>query len=131
MQVKSTNSISVRATAPVLSMIEGLIRSSDRPKAEVMVEAEILEVDRTFIRKLGIDLSQYALGMTFSPELAPPNTQSVVDAMPSMPPPFNLNTISRGVSANDFYLTSPSALIRLLESNTTTKVLAQPYMRGR
>ena len=48
-----------------------------------------------------------------------------------MPPPFNANTISRGVSPADFYITSPTALIRLLESNTTTKVLAKPQSRGR
>jgi type II secretory pathway component GspD/PulD (secretin) len=128
---KSANALVVRATAPVLQFIERLIRSNDRPKPEVMIEAEILEVDRQFIRKLGIDLSQYALGFTFSPELAPPNTESVPEAFPSGPPPFNLNTISRGVSAADFYMTSPTALIRLLESNTNTKILAKPQLRGR
>ena len=48
-----------------------------------------------------------------------------------MPPPFNLNTISRGVSAADWYVTSPTALIKLLETNSNTKILAKPQMRGR
>jgi general secretion pathway protein D len=128
---KSANSISVRATAPMMQQIERLIRANDRPRPEVMIEAEVLEVNRGFIRKLGLDLSQYALGFTFSPELAPPNTGGVPDAFPAMPPPFNANTISRGVSPADFYITSPTALVRLLESNTTTKVLAKPQSRGR
>ena len=126
----SANSIGVRATAPVLQLVEQIIRANDRPKPEVMVEAEILEVDSSFIRKLGLDLSQYALGFTFSPELAPPN-QASSGEFPFAPPPFNLNTISQGVSAADFYMTTPTSLIRLLESNTKTRVLARPQMRGR
>jgi general secretion pathway protein D len=128
---KSANTISVRATAPMMESIARLIRANDRPRPEVMIEAEVLEVNRNFIRKLGLDLSQFALGFTFSPELAPPNVGGVPDAFPAMPPPFNANTISRGVSPADFYITSPTALIRLLESNTTTKVLAKPQSRGR
>ncbi len=128
---KSANSLSVRATAPMMLQIERLIRANDRPRPEVMIEAEVLEVNRNFIRKLGLDLSQFALGVTFSPELAPPNTGGVPDAFPAMPPPFNANTVTRGVSPADFYITSPTALIRLLESNSTTRVLAKPQSRGR
>ena len=128
---KSANSLSVRATAPMMLQIERLIKANDRPRPEVMIEAEVLEVNRNFIRKLGLDLSQFALGVTFSPELAPPNTGGVPDAFPAMPPPFNANTVSRGVSGSDFYITSPTALIRLLESNSTTRVLAKPQSRGR
>ena len=128
---KSANTISVRATAAMMQQIERLIRANDRPRPEVMIEAEVLEVNRTFIRKLGIDLSQYALGFTFSPELAPPNVGGEPEAFPSMPPPFNANTISRGASPADFYITSPTALVRLLESHSTTKVLAKPQSRGR
>ena len=125
---KSANAIVVRATAPVMQLIETLIRANDRPRAEVMIEAEILEVSRRFTRELGLDLSQFALGFTFSPELAPPNTGGVFP--PAVPPPFNLNTISRGVSPAAFYMTSPTALIKLLESNSKTRILARPSMRG-
>ena len=130
-QSKSSNSIVVRATAPVMGVIENLIRGQDKPKPEVLVEGEILEVDRSFIRKLGLDLSQYALGLTFSPELAPPNVASIPNTFPTMPPPFNLNTISRGLSPADFYATVPTFLIQLLESDTRTRVLAKPSLLGR
>lgn len=125
---KSANAIVVRATAPVMQLIESIIRANDRPRPEVMIEAEILEVSRTFVRQLGLDLSEFALGFTFSPELQPPNTSGTFP--PAVPPPFNVNTISRGVSAADFYMTSPSALIKLLESDSNTRVLARPSMRG-
>ena len=47
-----------------------------------------------------------------------------------MPTPFNLNTISQGVSTADFYLSVPSAVVRFLESDSQTKVLAKPNLRG-
>jgi general secretion pathway protein D len=129
-QNKNVNAISVRATLPVLQAIQAIIEANDKPRAEVMVEAEILEVNRRRMKELGIDLSRYALGFTFSPELAPPNT-SPPAGFPSEPPPFNVNTISRGASAADVYLTVPTALINLLESDATTKVLAKTQLRGR
>jgi general secretion pathway protein D len=126
---KNLNSIQVKATFPVLQAIEAIIRSNDKPRAEVIVEAEILEVDRVRMRQLGIDLNQYALGLTFSPELAPPNEPGVLP--PTTPPPFNLNTISRGVNTTDFYLTPLTAVVNFLESDSTTKVLARSSLRGR
>jgi general secretion pathway protein D len=41
-----------------------------------------------------------------------------------------VNTISRGVSNADFYLAVPTAIVRFLESDTRTKVLAKPQLRG-
>lgn len=124
----AANTITVRATAPVLQVIENFIKANDRPLPEVLIEAEILEVDRNYVRQLGLDLNQWALGFTFSPEVSP--TGTTASFPPASPPPFNVNTISQGISAADFFATSPTALIRLLESNTNTKVLARPSQRG-
>src|SRR5207237_8669502 len=46
------------------------------------------------------------------------------------PPPFNMNTISRGFTTSDFYLAVPTAIVRFLESDSHTKVLAKPQLRG-
>ena len=43
---------------------------------------------------------------------------------------FNLNTISAGVSTADFYAAVPSAVIRFLEQDSETKVIAKPNLRG-
>src|SRR4029450_10109166 len=45
-------------------------------------------------------------------------------------PPFNLNTISRGFNTSDFYLAVPTALVRFLESDAQTKLVAKPQLRG-
>ena len=49
---------------------------------------------------------------------------------PTPPPPFNLNTISQGISTSDFYLTVPTAFLRFLETDSRTKQLAKPQLRG-
>ena len=124
---KTANSITVRATAAVVQVIEQLIRSNDKPRAEVVVDVQILEVNRQRIKQYGLDLSSYAVQLIFSPEVAPPNTAGPVS---TAPPPFNLNTISQGVSTADFYLGVPTAIFRFLETDSNTRLLAKPQLRG-
>lgn len=127
--LKSANAIFVKATEPVMKVVAGIIEAADKPKAEVLVDVEILEVDRDRVRQLGIDLSQYALGFTFSPETTAPTT-STATGIPSPAGPINANTIRQGVTTNNFYVTAPSALLRLLEQDNKTRILAKPELRG-
>lgn len=121
-QNKNTNALTVRATMPVLKVFEQIIRANDKPKAEVLIDVEILEVDRQRVKQMGLNLNQYALGFAFSPETSP--------GAGFAPPPFNLNTVSQGVSTADFYATVPTALIRMLEEDQNTRLLARPQLRG-
>jgi len=130
LQNKTANTLTVRATAPVMEVIERIIKANDKPRAEVIVDVQILEVNRKRTKDLGLNLSAYALGLTFSPEVAPPNTPNSLPSAPTQPPPFNLNTISQGISTADFYLSVPTAVIKFLETDSRTKVIAKPQLRG-
>jgi general secretion pathway protein D len=125
---KTANTITVRGTAPVVDVIEKVIRANDKPRAEVILDVEILEVNRARLKRYGINLSSYSLQMIFSPEVAPPNVSTSQGV--SAPPPFNLNTISQGVSTADFYLGVPTAVVNFLEQDNQTKTLAKPQLRG-
>jgi type II secretory pathway component GspD/PulD (secretin) len=127
---KTANTITVRATAAVVDIIERIIRSNDKPRAEVLLDVQILEVNRQRAKAFGLNLSAYALGFTFSPEVAPPNQGGNLPAPPGMPPPFNLNTITQGVSTADFYMSVPTAIVRFLETDSRTKTIAKPQLRG-
>jgi type II secretory pathway component HofQ len=127
---KTAHTITVRATGPIVDVIERIIRANDKPRAEVVIDVQILEVNRQRTKDLGLNLSNYALGLQFSPEFAPPNTSANLQTPPSNPPPFNLNTISQGISTADFYLSVPTALVKFLESDSHTKVIAKPQLRG-
>jgi general secretion pathway protein D len=126
---KTANTITVRGTAAMVDVIERVIRANDKPRAEVVIDVQILEVNRNRTKEFGLNLSNYALGLTFSPEVAPPNTGNP-PVPPTAPPPFNLNTISQGISTADFYLTVPTAAVRFLESDIRTKQIAKPQLRG-
>jgi general secretion pathway protein D len=117
---KTANTLTVRASAPVMNIIERMLEANDKPRAEVIIDVQILEISRERAKQYGLNLSAYAINVFFSPEVAP------TDQTPS----FNLNTISQGISTADFYLAVPSALIRFLESDSRTKVLAKPQLRG-
>ena len=129
LQGKTANTITVRATEQTVNIIERLIRANDKPRAEVVIDIQILEVNRQRLKRLGLNLTEYALGMTFSPEVAPPNSSTPPGSVTS-PPPFNLNTISQGVSTADFYMAVPAAVLRFLATDSQTKLIAKPQLRG-
>jgi general secretion pathway protein D len=130
MASKTASTITARATAPVMDVIERIIRANDRPRAEVLLDIEILEVDRARVKRYGINLSSYALNFVFSPELAPGGGAATPGTASPSPPLFNLNTISNGVNTTDFYLGVPTAVVNFLESDDRTKTLAKPELRG-
>jgi general secretion pathway protein D len=68
------NTITVRATAPVTAIIEQVIAANDKPLAEIVIDIEILEVNREHAKRFGLDLTDYAIGGALSPEVAPPDT---------------------------------------------------------
>jgi general secretion pathway protein D len=146
---KVNNTLTIRASTNVAAIIERIIQQNDKPRAEIVVDVEILEVNRTRAKTYGLNLSEYAVGLVFSPEVSPGSTSTTTTPTtpggtpttttsgtstgPSgvrSPPPFNLNTITQGVSTADFYLAVPTAVIRALESDTNTKLIAKPQLRG-
>ena len=129
---KTTNTITVRGTPNVVNILEKVIQANDRPRAEVVIDVEILEVNRARMKELGLNLSQYTVGAIFSPETAPTTStgEDGAAAATGTVGQFNLNTISQGISTADFYLTVPSAVVKFMASDTNTRLLAKPQLRG-
>jgi general secretion pathway protein D len=122
---KTANTITARASTAVMNIITRMIETMDKPRAEVMIDVQILEIARDRAKAYGLNLSNYQAGLFFSPEDAP-----ATGANGTTVNPFNLNTISQGISTADFYLSVPSAIINFLESDSNTKVLAKTQLRG-
>ena len=128
---KSTNTLTVRATTAMMAIIERMIETLDKPRAEIIIDVQILEVSRTRTKQYGIDLGSYALTAVFSPEGDPRSAGTDADPGGVLTPrPFNANTISRGINTSDFYLAVPAAVVRFLETDSETKVIAKPQLRG-
>ena len=129
---KNQNSITVRATAPLVAIMERIIESNDRPRAEVIVDVQILEVNRARAKQFGLELSNYSVTGIFSPEARPGQSDDDDGGSGGITTqPFNLNTITAGISAADFYLAVPTAVVRFLETDSQTKLVAKPQLRGR
>jgi type II secretory pathway component GspD/PulD (secretin) len=130
---KTNNTITIRATTAVAAIIEKMIAANDKPRAEVVIDVQILEVNRGRAKTFGVDLSNYQIGAIFSPESDPrviSGTGGTATSTVNTTPIFNLNTITRGVSTADFYLAVPSAVVHFLETDTETKLIAKPQLRG-
>jgi general secretion pathway protein D len=133
---KTNNSITVRGTSSMMAIVERLIDILDRPRAEIVIDVQILEVNKGRVRQYGLDLGTYSINAVFSPEadiravVTPPTDGNQNQDNATLSRAFNANTITRGISANDFYLAVPSAVVRFLETDTETKVIAKPQLRG-
>jgi type II secretory pathway component GspD/PulD (secretin) len=153
---KTANSLTIRGTTQIVQILERVVAQNDKPRAELVFDIEILEVDRTRAKSYGLNLSEYAIGGIFSPEVSPngattttttttgtgpaggtatgttstAGTSRITPGTVTGPPPFNLNTISQGINTADFYLAVPAAVVRFLESDSHTKVIAKPQLRG-
>jgi general secretion pathway protein D len=121
---KGNNTITVRATEAMIAILDRLVEASDKPRAEIVIDVQILEVNRNRAKSFGIDLSSYTVSGVFSPERGPGADGTLTAA------PFNANTVTRGISTADFYLAVPSAIVKFLETDTETKLVAKPQLRG-
>ena len=114
-----SNTITVRATPAVTAVIEQVIAANDKPRAEIIVDIEILEVNRERAREFGLDLGDYSIGAVFAPDA---NVGELSTA-----PDFGAPPLAR---AGDFFFSVPSAAVDFLESDAETRVVAKPQLRG-
>ena len=115
----TSNTIAVRATPAVMAVIEQVIAANDKPRAEIIVDIEILEVNRERAREFGLDLTQYSVSSVYAPDAAP---GSAGDGNLFAAPPL--------VGAGDFFFSIPSVAINFLETDDETRVVAKPQLRG-
>ena len=116
----TSNTIAVRATPGVMAVIEQVITANDKPRAEIVVDIEILEVNRDRARRFGLDLTQYVIGASYTPAgAAAPRLSDGETALAPLT-----------ASSGNFSFSLPSALVRFLESDEDTRVVAKPQLRG-
>ncbi|MBN1225105.1 MAG: hypothetical protein JXB23_17785 [Candidatus Aminicenantes bacterium] len=113
---KNLNSVTVRDTPEVVELAHRLINLWDKPKGEVMVDLEFMEVERVKLREMGVDLNEHVVGFSRVPE----STDSSW---------INLKSLDFS-KAENFQITLPTAFLKFLETDSNTKILSQPRLRG-
>lgn len=114
---KNLNSLTIRDTPQAVALAEKLLRSWDKAKGQVLIDIEIMEVNRIREKNLGIDLSTGALGIRFDP--------GTLDEDGFFP----IRGTDFGDLAN-YQMTVPSALASILAADSDTKIIAQPKIPG-
>jgi general secretion pathway protein D len=115
---KNLNTITVRDTPAVIELAENIINIWDKPKGEIVIDLEIMEVSRVKLRQLGMELDQSSVNLRY--------TGGKTDEEPGW---FSLRGLDFAKSEN-FQIAFPNALVQFLESDADTKIISQPRLRG-
>ncbi len=116
--VPAANALTINDTPDKVAAAERLLEAIDKPRAEVVVEVEILEVNRSRLRDYGIEITSGLSGV-----------QGVAGGV--FPDPSTRNTLERNpyTSSNLLVSSLPGVIYRLLRSDASTHLLAAPQLR--
>ncbi len=107
------NTLTIRETSDKLKLAQEVIEANDRPPAEVLLDVEILEVDRTKAEQLGMDYGQ-SLQYNFT---SPTTLSSLTGG--------NLgSTLEQGT------FTLPALTLNYFKQDVDAKTLAHPQIRS-
>ncbi len=114
-------SITVRATPDQIAVAERIVQLNDKSKSEIILDIEILAVNRTKALEFGLRFSEYAIGLTYQP------AGSTLEGGTTT---TRLNRLAN-VDASDFLMSFPSsAIYRFFKSTSEVTVLSAPKLRA-
>jgi len=116
--VTATNAVTVKDTPERISAAARVIAAIDKARPEVIIDVELLEVDRTKLQEYGLQIASPG-----SPGID--GSASVIGGAAGV----TLQTL-RNLTASDILLANlPALYYRLLKSDTNTRTLANPQLR--
>jgi len=108
------NSVSIKDTPDKVAIAARLIDSNDKSKGEVIIDVQLMEINRKTLSTLGIDLSSKSLTFQFLDGKA-------------FVPMNNLSSLKQ--QGNWLMGPIPSVVVNFLKSDSDTKTIAQPQLR--
>ncbi|HSD67850.1 MAG TPA: hypothetical protein VLF95_14175, partial [Vicinamibacteria bacterium] len=118
----SLGAITVLGTVDQVAMAERIIDANDKARGEVVVEVQILEVDRNALKDWGINLSNYTASMRLAPNTNDEATAGVLETRAYLLSSLNLA---------DWVVRIPSTiLVQFLQKDSTVRILAAPRLRA-
>jgi general secretion pathway protein D len=102
------NNLTVRDSEDIVRLVDRMIQNNDKKLAEVVLDVEILEINRTKSENLGLDFGSYQV------------TAAI--------PPYPINT-AYSDALNSGTLTLPSATLHFFKQDVDAKTLANPRIR--
>ncbi len=116
--ITATNAVSLKDTPERIAAAGRLITAIDKARAEVVIDVELLEVDRTRLLEYGLQIASPGdppIGISGSADV---NRQG-----------FTLQDLRNLTSADVFLAGVPGIYYRLLKNDANTRTLANPQLR--
>ena len=114
--VASTNAITIKDTPERVAAAARVISAIDKARPEVVIDVELLEVDRTRLKEYGL-------------QLASPGSPGIDGQAGIQSNGLTLRDL-RSITQADVFLTNlPSLFYRLLKADSSTRTLANPQLR--
>jgi general secretion pathway protein D len=136
----SQYAIIVRGEVDKVALAEKLIRDMDKPKSEVVVDILVMQTSRTKKQEITAALVNssgtvgLSLPISFSPRNGTTTTTSSSSSSSSSSASTSTTTTTLAslgkIASSDFSVTLPDALLELILSDSTTRILQSPQVRA-
>jgi general secretion pathway protein D len=115
--MSGSSSIVIRDTPERLQAVQRLLGAVDKARPEVVIDVEIMEVDRNRLREYGL-------------QVASPGSPGVDGSADANSSGLTLRTL-RNLSQSDTLISGlPALYYRLLKTDASTRTLANPHLRA-
>jgi len=114
--VAGTNAIALKDTPERVAAAGKLIAAIDKARPEVMIEVDVLEVDRGRLKEFGL-------------QIASPGSAGIDGAVSINQQDLTLRDLQTLTSADVFLTTFPALFYRLLKTDDSARMLANPQLR--
>jgi general secretion pathway protein D len=115
--VAGTNAIALKDTPERVAAAGKLIAAIDKARPEVVIDVEVLEVDRGRLKQYGV-------------QIASPGSAGIEGAVAVNRTSLTVRDLQTLTSADVFLTSVPALFYRLLRSDTSSRVLANPQLRA-
>jgi general secretion pathway protein D len=112
-----SSSIVVRDTPERLQAVQRLLAAVDKARPEVVIDVEIMEVDRNRLREYGL-------------QLASPGSPGIDGSVDANSDGMTLRTLRNPSQADSLISGLPALYYRLLKTDASTRTLANPHLRA-
>ena len=115
--------LTIIGTVDELALAQRIVDSHDKARGEVLVEVEILEVNRNKLKQYGIELSNYSASVTYSPTGAEGEVSGGFTNVRAH--------LLSSLNLADFVVQIPSTILfRFLQTDASVRILASPRLRA-
>lgn len=115
--ITGTSSIAIRDTPERLHAVQRLLAAVDKARPEVVIDVEILEVDRNRLREYGL-------------QVASPGSPGISGGIDANSDQLTMQSLRNLTQADALMSGFPALYYRLLKTDANTRTLANPHLRA-